>query len=158
MLLPSCSCCDHLSPATLTPRAGQTVQAVCVSLAQSFIMWLGASALLYKSQSPLGQHGNGREEPPPAQHSGLDMYKPTSSSYCFRDTCLMPMMGAVSVSQSYCLCQKTNALFKLFFFLFFFLWLHCVPGWGACSKCRIYWNTQMCICTIGKRALQLSKC
>lgn len=94
---------DHLSPVTLTPRAGQTVQAVCVSLAQSFIMWLGASALLYKSQSPLGQHGNGREEHPPAQHSGLDMYKPTSSSYCFRDKCLMPMMGAVCVSQSYCL-------------------------------------------------------
>lgn len=108
VLLPSCSCCDHLSPVTLTPRAGQTVQAVCVSPAQSFIMWLGASALLYKCQSPLGQHGNGREEPPPAQHSGLDMYKLTSSSYCFRDTCLMPMMGAVSVSQSYCLCLSED--------------------------------------------------
>lgn len=102
VLHPSCSLCDHLSPFHLE-HPWMDRQAVCLPLVHSFIMWLGALALRYRCPSRLGQQGNGREEPPPAQCSGVDMYEPASSLYHFRDRCLMPIMGEGRVSQSYCL-------------------------------------------------------
>lgn len=108
--------CDHLSPHHLDTH-GWMDSSGRLSASGTWFHHLGwGFSTVLQIPTPFGAAGHGREEPPPAQRSGPDMYEPRLTPYHFRDRYLMPMMGEVHVSQSYCLCLSEKRWIVCFIF------------------------------------------
>lgn len=108
--------CDHLSPHHLDTH-GWMDSSGRLSASGTWFHHLGwGFSTVLQIPTPFGAAGHGREEPPRAQRSGPDMYEPGLTPYHFRDRYLMPMMGEVHVSQSYCLCLSQKRWIVCFIF------------------------------------------
>lgn len=111
LVLPSCSCCDHLSPSHLDTQGwADSPGSLCVSGTEfHHVAWSFSTT----SQIPVTFETAWEWERGTSSSSALRTGHVWTNiiSHHYRDNCLMPMMGVPCVSQSYCLCLSEQQCF-----------------------------------------------